>query len=107
MTPAELDAIAEEHIRDSGRCPRSGYHGYPASICSSVNDEIVHGIPGPRGLAEGDVVSIDCGAIVDGWHGDAALTVRARPGQPAAARAAGGLRAGPVARLAAAVPVAG
>ena len=52
-----------------------GYHGFPASICASVNDEVVHGIPGERVLAEGDVVSIDCGAIVDGWHGDAAITV--------------------------------
>ncbi len=54
----------------------------PASICASVNDEVVHGIPGDRVLAEGDVVSIDCGAIVDGWHGDAAITVAGRRGAP-------------------------
>ena len=52
-----------------------GYHGYPATLCVSVNDEVVHGIPGPRVLEPGDVVSIDCGAIVDGWHGDSAITV--------------------------------
>ena len=52
-----------------------GYHGYPASICTSVNEEIVHGIPGPRVLRDGDIVSIDAGAIWDGYHGDAAVTV--------------------------------
>ena len=51
------------------------YHGFPATICASVNDEVVHGIPGDRVLREGDVVSLDCGAIVEGWHGDAAITV--------------------------------
>ena len=76
MTTRELDAIAEDHIRSSGAVPSfQGYHGFPASICASVNDEVVHGIPGDRVIAEGDVVSIDCGAIVDGWHGDAAITV--------------------------------
>lgn len=52
-----------------------GYHGYPRVICTSINEEIVHGIPGPRVLSEGDLISIDCGAIVDGWHGDAAISV--------------------------------
>jgi methionyl aminopeptidase len=76
VTTAELDAIAEEHIRAAGATPSfKGYHGFPASICVSVNDEVVHGIPGDRVLADGDVVSLDCGAIVDGWHGDAAITV--------------------------------
>jgi methionyl aminopeptidase len=75
-TTGELDAIAEDSIRTSGATPSfQGYHGFPASICASVNDEVVHGIPGDRVLAEGDVISIDCGAIVDGWHGDAAITV--------------------------------
>jgi methionyl aminopeptidase len=77
MTTGELDALAEDHIRSSGAVPSfKGYADppFPASICSSVNDEVVHGIPGERVLAEGDVVSIDCGAIVDGWHGDAAVT---------------------------------
>jgi methionyl aminopeptidase len=76
ITTGELDAIAEDHIRSSGATPSFlGYHGFPGSICTSVNDEVVHGIPGGRVLAEGDLVSIDCGAIVDGWHGDAAITV--------------------------------
>ncbi len=76
ISTRELDAIAEDSIRSSGAVPSFlGYHGFPASICTSVNDEVVHGIPGDRVIAEGDVVSIDCGAIVDGWHGDAAITV--------------------------------
>ncbi|WP_227467593.1 type I methionyl aminopeptidase [Nocardioides lijunqiniae] len=76
ISTAELDAIAEDHIRSSGAVPSfQGYQGFPASICASVNDEVVHGIPGSRVLADGDLVSIDCGAIVDGWHGDAAVTV--------------------------------
>jgi methionyl aminopeptidase len=76
MTTGELDAIAEDSIRSAGATPSFlGYQGFPASICASVNDEVVHGIPGDRILAEGDLVSIDCGAIVDGWHGDAAITV--------------------------------
>jgi methionyl aminopeptidase len=74
---AELDAIAAAEIRSAGATPSFlGYHGFPATICASVNDEIVHGIPRPaRLLRDGDVVSIDCGAVVDGWHADAALTV--------------------------------
>ena len=76
ISTGELDAIAEDKIRTSGATPSfKGYHGFPGSICASVNDEVVHGIPGERVLAEGDVISIDCGAIVDGWHGDAAITV--------------------------------
>ena len=76
MTTADLDAIAEEHILDSGATSNfKGYHGFPGVICTSVNDEVVHGIPGDRELREGDLVSLDCGAIVDGWHGDAAISV--------------------------------
>lgn len=76
MSTLELDAIAEDNIRSSGATPSfKGYHGFPGSICASVNEEVVHGIPGDRVLAQGDVISIDCGAIVDGWHGDAAITV--------------------------------
>jgi methionyl aminopeptidase len=76
ISTGELDAIAEDNIRSSGATPSfKGYHGFTGSICASVNDEIVHGIPGGRVLAEGDLISIDCGAIVDGWHGDAAITV--------------------------------
>ncbi|QBR93547.1 type I methionyl aminopeptidase [Nocardioides euryhalodurans] len=78
ISTGELDAIAEDNIRSSGATPSfKGYSHppFPASICASVNDEVVHGIPGERVLAEGDIISIDCGAIVDGWHGDAAITV--------------------------------
>lgn len=78
VTTAELDAIAEESIRSAGAVPSfKGYSHppFPASICASVNDEVVHGIPGERELRDGDIISIDCGAIVDGWHGDAATTV--------------------------------
>jgi methionyl aminopeptidase len=76
VTTADLDAVAEAHIRRSAATPNFlGYHGFPATICASVNDEIVHGIPGNRVLHEGDIVSLDCGAIVDGWHGDAAITL--------------------------------
>jgi methionyl aminopeptidase len=76
MTTSALDAIASAHIKRSGATSNFlNYHGFPATICVSINDEIVHGIPGPRVINEGDVVSIDCGAIIDGWHGDAAFSV--------------------------------
>jgi methionyl aminopeptidase len=76
VTTSALDALAEDYIRSSGAEPSfKGYHGFPATICTSVNDEVVHGIPGTRVLRDGDVISIDCGAIVDGWHGDAAISV--------------------------------
>ena len=78
VTTQELDSLAETNIRDHGGVPSFLGYGvppFPATICTSVNDEVVHGIPGPRTLVEGDVLSIDCGAIVEGWHGDAAITV--------------------------------
>jgi methionyl aminopeptidase len=78
ISTAELDAIAEENIRSAGGTPSFqgyGHPPFPGTICASVNDEVVHGIPGGRVLATGDIISIDCGAIVDGWHGDAAITV--------------------------------
>ena len=76
MTILDLDALAEDHIRSCGAVPSFlGYHGFPRTLCVSVNDEVVHGIPGERVIADGDVVSVDCGAIVAGWHGDAAMTV--------------------------------
>lgn len=78
VTTGELDRLAETHIRDHAGTPSFlgyGHPPFPATICASVNDEVVHGIPGSRVLREGDVVSIDCGAVVDGWHGDAAITV--------------------------------
>jgi len=76
ITTRDLDELAAAEIRAAGARPSFlGYQGFPATICTSVNDEVVHGIPGARVLREGDVVSIDCGAIVEGWHGDAAVTV--------------------------------
>jgi methionyl aminopeptidase len=76
MSADDLDRLAEGHIRDNGAVPSfKGYHGFPKTLCVSVNDEVVHGIPGPRRFESGDIVSIDCGAIVEGWHGDAAITV--------------------------------
>lgn len=76
ITTGELDALAEKFIRSQGATPSFlGYQGFPASLCISVNDEVVHGIPGARVLHHGDLVSIDCGAIVDGWHGDSAVTL--------------------------------
>jgi methionyl aminopeptidase len=77
VTTARLDAIAEEHIVAAGAVPSfKGYRGtYPASICSSVNDQVVHGIPGPRVLTEGDLLSLDFGARWEGYHGDSAVTV--------------------------------
>jgi methionyl aminopeptidase len=89
VTVRQLDAIAEHEIRSRGAVPSFldylpgvGYvprgpdrNSFPATICASVNDEIVHGIPDDRRLASGDIVSVDCGAILDGWHGDAAVTL--------------------------------
>ena len=76
VTTGELDRAAEEFIRSNGATPSFlGYHGFTGSLCVSVNEEVVHGIPGPRTLRDGDLVSVDCGAIVDGWHGDAAISL--------------------------------
>jgi methionyl aminopeptidase len=76
VTTGELDEIAAAVIRRNGATSNFlGYHGFPGVICASVNDELIHGIPGPRSLVEGDVLSVDCGAIVEGWHGDAAFTM--------------------------------
>lgn len=80
ITTSALDAIAEANIkRGGGTSNFKGYHGYPATICVSVNDEIVHGIPGDRMIMPGDIVSVDCGAVIDGWHGDAAFSVIVDP----------------------------
>ena len=71
----ELDRIAEEFIRDHGAIPAfKGYEGFPGSLCISVNDAVVHGIPGNYELREGDIVSVDCGTILDGYVGDSAYT---------------------------------
>jgi methionyl aminopeptidase len=75
-TTASVDTAAADVIAAAGATSNFlGYHGFPATTCISVNEEVVHGIPGARILEAGDVVSIDCGAIVDGWHGDSAVTV--------------------------------
>jgi methionyl aminopeptidase len=75
-TTADLDRVAREVIERRGaRSNFLNYHGFPAVICTSPNDVIVHGIPGDYVLQEGDIVSIDCGAIVEGYHGDAAFTM--------------------------------
>lgn len=76
ITLLELDALAERTIRAVGAVPSFlGYHGFPATLCLSPNDRIVHGIPNGYALREGDILSIDCGAVVEGYHGDAAVTV--------------------------------
>lgn len=76
VTLLELDALADRTIRAAGGVPSFlGYHGFPATLCLSPNDWIVHGIPNGYALREGDILSIDCGAIVEGYHGDAAVTV--------------------------------
>jgi len=87
VTTRELDQVAREVLARNGATSNFlGYGGFPAVICASVNDEVVHGIPGDRRLEEGDLVSIDCGAVVDGWHGDAAFT--ASVGEPSPGDAA-------------------
>lgn len=76
VTTAQLDRLAREVIERRGaRSNFLGYHGFPAVICTSPNNVIVHGIPGDYVLKEGDIISLDCGAIVEGYHGDAAVTV--------------------------------
>jgi methionyl aminopeptidase len=76
ITTEELDAVAEDFIRKEGAEPAFlGYRGYPASLCVSINDEVVHGIPGKRVIKEGDVVSLDLGSKKNGYYGDSALTV--------------------------------
>lgn len=70
-----LDRIAEEFIRDHGAIPAfKGYNGFPSTLCISINDQVVHGIPGARVIEEGDVVSVDCGVVLNGWFGDYAYT---------------------------------
>lgn len=76
VTTAELDERAERLIRKMGAVPSfKGYRGYPASICASINEQVVHGIPDGRTLKEGDIISVDVGAIYKGYHGDAAITI--------------------------------
>ncbi len=76
VTTAVLDELAEKRIRGEGGEPAfKGYHGYPATICASVNDQVIHGIPSARALVDGDILSIDVGVVMDGFYGDAAITV--------------------------------
>lgn len=75
VTTGDLDAIADEYIRRHGAVPSfKGYRGFTGSICVSVNEVVVHGIPGDRVLEDGDIVAIDVGALLNGWHGDATIT---------------------------------
>ncbi|MFZ5353460.1 MAG: type I methionyl aminopeptidase [Bacillota bacterium] len=76
ITTKELDVLAEEYIRKCSAVPAfKGYEGFPASICTSINEQVVHGIPGPIVLKEGDIIGIDIGAIYKGYYGDAARTL--------------------------------
>jgi len=76
VTTADIDALAERRVREAGAEPAfKGYHGYPATVCASVNEQVVHGIPSSRPLTEGDILSLDMGAKLDGFFGDSAVTV--------------------------------
>ncbi|MCZ6614451.1 MAG: type I methionyl aminopeptidase [Chloroflexi bacterium] len=87
MRTKDLDAIASQHIARLGAKPSfKGYRGFPATICTSINEQIVHGIPGNRVIQDGDIVSMDVGAIVDGYHADSAVTVSVGNVTPAAQR---------------------
>jgi methionyl aminopeptidase len=75
VTTAQVDAFAEKYILDCGAIPAfKGYMGYPSTVCASINEEVVHGIPSDRALMEGDIVGVDLGAVLDGFYGDAAIT---------------------------------
>lgn len=75
MTTLELDTLVDEFIRSKNAIPAfKGYHGFPASSCISINDEVVHGIPGDRVIEEGDIVSVDVGSLINGYYGDSART---------------------------------
>lgn len=87
ITTAEIDALAERRLKEAGAAPAfKGYHGYPATICASVNEQVVHGIPSGRALVEGDIISIDMGAKLDGYFGDAAVSVPVGRVSPEATR---------------------
>src|ERR1700744_3623831 len=75
LTTASIDKMADQFIHDNGGVPSfKGYHGYPAALCISVNEVVVHGIPGPYELKDGDIISVDCGVFMNGYHGDHAYT---------------------------------
>jgi methionine aminopeptidase, type I len=105
MTTEDLDGIAEAEIRRRGARPAFvGYRGYPKTLCTSINEEVVHGIPGKRSLKEGDIVGIDCGAVVEGYYGDAARTIPVGRISPERARLLGVTRKALAAGIAAARP---
>lgn len=111
VSTADLDALAESHIRASGATPSfKGYSGinprrpFPSSVCISIDDEIVHGIPGRRTIRAGQIVSVDAGAIVDGWHGDGARTFYVGDPPPRVAELIDLTRAAMMAGIAAAIP---
>ncbi len=104
-TTEDLDRIAEAQIRALGARPAFvGYRGYPKTLCTSINDEVVHGIPGRRVLREGDIVGVDCGAVVDGYYGDAARTIAVGAISPEKAKLLEDTRRGLEAGIAAARP---
>jgi methionyl aminopeptidase len=87
VSTRDLDELAERRLLEAGALPAfKGYHGYPATICASVNEQVIHGIPNARPLVEGDIVSIDMGAKLDGFFGDSAVTVPVGRVSPEAAR---------------------
>jgi methionyl aminopeptidase len=87
VTTADVDALAERRLTEAGAVPAfKGYHGFPATICASVNEQVVHGIPSARKLVEGDILSVDLGAKLDGFYGDSAVTVPVGRISPEAAR---------------------
>jgi methionyl aminopeptidase len=109
VTTGRLDELAEKHIRAAGAIPSFKGYGdrrnpFPGSLCVSIDDEVVHGIPGNRPIRDGQLVSIDAGAIIDGWHGDAARTFIVGDRGPEAARLVETTRLAMMAGIAAAVP---
>jgi methionyl aminopeptidase len=105
VTTAQLDAMAEDYIRKAGAQPSfKGYKGFPGSICVSIDEEVVHGIPGKRVIGEGQVVSVDAGAIWQGYHGDAARTFYTGTPPADVARLMDTTRLALMAGIAAAVP---
>jgi methionyl aminopeptidase len=109
VTTGHLDQLAERHIRAAGATPSFKGYGdrrnpFPGSLCISIDDEVVHGIPGGRPIREGQIVSVDAGAIVDGWHGDAARTFVVGQPTPEVARLVETTRLAMMAGIGAAVP---
>jgi methionyl aminopeptidase len=105
VSTGQLDRLAEKYIRKAGAVPSfKGYHGYPASLCISIDDEVVHGIPGERTIREGQVVSVDAGAIYEGWHGDGARTFVVGDTKPDVRRLVETCRTAMMAGIAAAQP---